>query len=102
MRTDECSGVFGFGQFKGKPHRCLQRLHLLAQAGDLVLDASGPGFGDVALVSVGPVQRRQIARTMLASTCSIRLATLAMVVHSFEPAAINRDNGSSEQTQLPA
>jgi hypothetical protein len=27
---------------------------------------------------------------------------LSRVVHGFELAAVNRDNGSSEQTQLPA
>jgi hypothetical protein len=42
-------------------HR-LQGLHLLAQAGDLVLDAGGLGLGDVAVFAVGPIQGRKVAR----------------------------------------
>jgi hypothetical protein len=38
----------------------LKCLHLPTQTGDLVLDPCCLGFGDIALLAVGPVQRRQI------------------------------------------
>lgn len=87
-------------------HR-LQSLHLSAQAGDFVLDASGPDFGDIAHVAVGPVQRRQVAH----NACVNLLHSLddlgdreflVAVVHGFELAAVNRDNGPSEKTKTPA
>ena len=54
-------------------------LHLPLQALDLLLEADCLCFGHIAVLPVGTVQDRQVARAMLASTCSMRLATLATV-----------------------
>ncbi len=87
-------------------HR-LQGLHLLAQAGDLVLDAGGPGLGDVAVFAVSPVQGRQVARDagvdLLQALGDLGHGEVPVaVVHRLELAAVDGDHRPREQAQLPA
>ena len=81
-------------------HR-LQRLHLPAQTGDFILDAGGLGLGEVALVAVGPVQGRQVARDagvdLLDPLGDLgHREVLVAVVHRLELAAVDRDDRPRE------
>ena len=85
----------------------LQGLHLPAQAGNLLLQPDRLGLGDIALFAVGPVQRPQVTRD-----AGIDLlhppgdlgdrVILVAVVHRFELAAVDRNNGTSEELEPTA
>jgi hypothetical protein len=87
--------------------RLFQGLHLPAQAGDLLGDPLGPGFGDVAVLAVGPVEGGQVARD-----AGIDLfhalgdlghgEVLVAVVDRLELAAVDRHHGLGEQIQPAA
>ena len=57
----------------------LERLHLSPQALDLLLEAHCLGLGDIIVLRAPGRSNVDRYRTMLASTCSMRLATLASV-----------------------
>ena len=76
----------------------LQGLHLLAQAGNLLLQPDRLGLGDIALFAVGPVQRPQVTRDagldLLHPPGDLgHRVVLVAIVHRFELAAVDRNNG---------
>jgi len=84
-------------------HR-LESLHLPPQAGDLVLDAAGLGFGDVALFAVSSIQGRQIAcdagvHLLHALGDLGQCEVLVSVVDRFELAAVDRHDRLGEQVE---
>ena len=85
----------------------LQGLHLPAQAGNLLLQPDRLGLGDIALFAVGSVQRSQVTRDagvdLLHPPGDLgdRVIFVA-VVHRFELAAVDRNNGMSEELEPTA
>ncbi len=85
----------------------LQGLHLLAQAGNLLLQSDRLGRGDIALFAVGSVERPQVMRDagldLLHPPGDLGdRVVLVAVVHRFELAAVDRNNGMSEEFEPAA
>src|SRR3954452_23376982 len=85
----------------------LQSLHLLAQAGNLLLQSDRLGRGDIALFAVSSVERPQVMRNagldLLHSPGDLgHRVILVAVVHRLELAAVDRDNGTSEEFEPTA
>lgn len=88
----------------------LQRLevgHLFAQLGDLLPQPLRLRLGKLALLAVGRLQRRQIARDaglhlLHASLDRGAGEVLVARVHRLEPAAVDRRHRMREQSHLPA
>jgi len=85
----------------------LQGLHLLAQAGNLLLQPDRLRLGDIALFAVGPVQCPQVTRDAgldlfhPSGDLGHRIV-LVTIVHRFELAAVDGNHSSGEQAQLAA
>jgi len=85
----------------------LQSLHLLTQAGNLLLQPDRLGLGDIALFAVGPVQCPQVTRDAgldlfhPSGDLGHRIVLVA-VVHRLELAAVDRNNGTSEEFEPTA
>jgi hypothetical protein len=65
------------------------------------VDAGRLGFGDIALFAVGPVQSRQVTHDagvdLLDPLADLgHREVLVAIVHSFELAAVDRNNRTSE------
>src|SRR4051794_26624710 len=80
----------------------LQSLHLSAQAGNLLLQPARLGLGDFALFAVGLVQRPQVTRDagvdLLHPPGDLGDSViLVAIVHRFELAAVDRNNGTGEE-----
>jgi hypothetical protein len=79
----------------------------LAQAGNLLLQPDRLGLGDIALFAVGPVQCPQVTRD-----AGVPLfhppgdlghrVVLVAIVHRFELAAVDRNNGTGEKFEPTA
>src|SRR2546421_77950 len=80
----------------------LQSLHLSAQAGNLLLQPARLGLSDIALFAVGLVQRSQVTRDagrdLLHPPGDFGdRVILVAIVHRFELAAVDRNNGTREE-----
>jgi hypothetical protein len=85
----------------------LQRLHLGAQGGDLVLQLPGPRLGRLTLLPVGGVEIGQIARDVLGNLLHPFLQlgrgeVLVAGVHRLELAAVHRRQRLGEEPDLAA
>src|ERR1700719_3279501 len=95
------------GAFLNRLLHHLQGLHLSAQAGNLLLQSTRLGLGDIALFAVGSVQRPQVTRDagldLLHPPADLGYGVvLVAIVHRFELAAVDRNDGMSEELEPTA
>ena len=77
------------------------------QSGDLIFEACHFDFGNIALLTVGPIQSSKIARDAGIDLFNPRLdlvhcEVLITIVHGLELAAINGNHSSTEQAEPAA
>ena len=89
------------------PSHLFERLHLPAQALDLLLEPDCPGLGHIAVLPVGAIQRRQVARDagldLLDALGDLGdREVLVAVVDGLELAAVDGDDRPGEQVELAA
>src|SRR5216683_1439615 len=95
------------GRVLNRPLHRPQGLHLSPQAGNLLLQPARLGLGDIALFAVSAIQRREVPRDagvdLLQPLADLgHREVLVAIVHRFELATVDRNNGTREEFEPTA
>src|SRR3979490_2815202 len=95
------------GRVLNRPLHRPQGLHLSPQAGNLLPPPARLGLGAGALSAVGAIQRREVPRDagvdLLQPLADLgHRVVLVAIVHRFELATVDRNNGTSEEFEPTA